>query len=49
MVNTISPYFTDEDLEQNLRVQFDDDEAWSMDYRTVFSQLSDEGDYYQLR
>ena len=30
MVNTISEYFTDEDLEQNLRAQFDEEQQWDM-------------------
>ena len=49
MVNTISPYFTDEDLEQSLRLQFEYDEMWTMDFRSVFNQITDEGDYLQLK
>lgn len=49
MTNTISDYFTDEDLEQQLCLQFDDDEAWSIDYRSVFSQIADEGDCFELK
>ena len=49
MTNTLSEYFTDEDLEQNLRVQFDEEEQWDMDFRTVFNQIEDMGDYLQLR
>ena len=49
MTNTFSPYFTDEDLEQSLRLMFEYDEMWDMDFRTVFNQITDEGDYYQLR
>ena len=49
MANTISEYFTDEDLEQSLRLQFEYDEMWSMDFRSVFNQISDEGDYLQLK
>ena len=49
MVNTVSEYFTDEDLEQQLRLQFDEEEQWDMDFRTVFSQITDEGDYFQLK
>ena len=49
MTNTFSPYFTDEDLEQSLRLMFEYDEMWDMDFRTVFNQITDEGDYFQLR
>ena len=49
MSNTISEYFTDEDLEDSLRLQFDDDEMWDMDFKTVFNQITDEGDCFQLR
>ena len=49
MVNTISEYFTDEDLEQQLRLQFDYDEMWSMDFRSVFNQITDTGDVLQLK
>ena len=49
MANTISEYFTDEDLEQSLRLQFEYDEMWTMDFRSVFNQITDEGDYLQLK
>ena len=49
MVNTVSEYFTDEDLEQSLRLQFELDEMWTMDFRSVFNQITDEGDYLQLK
>jgi len=49
MANTISDYFTDEDLEQSLRMQFDLEEMWTMDFKTVFSQIEDIGDVFQLR
>ena len=49
MTNTVSDYFTDEDLEQQLRLQFDESEMWDMDFRTVFSQITDIGDCFQLR
>ena len=49
MANTISEYFTDEDLEQSLRLQFELEEMWSMDFRSVFNQITDEGEYLQLK
>lgn len=48
-MNSVSEYFTDEDLEQQLRLQFDFNEMWDMDFRTVFSQIEDYGDVFRLR
>lgn len=49
MANTISPYFTDEDLESQLRMQFPYEQMYDMDFRTVFNQIEDIGDCLQLR
>ena len=49
MTNTLSPYFTDEDLEHQLRLQFDYDEMFDMDFKTVFNQVEDVGDSLELR
>ncbi len=49
MVNTISPYFSDEDLEHQLRLQFELEEMFTMDFRSVFNQITDEGEYLQLK
>lgn len=49
MTNTISDYFTDEDLEQNLRAMFDYDNMFDMDFRTVFNQIEDTGEDYSLK
>lgn len=49
MTNTISDYFTDEDLEQNLRTMFDLEEMFDMDFRTVFNQIEDNGEDYSLK
>lgn len=46
---TVSPFFSDEDLETQLMMQFDDDVRYTMDYRTVFNQIEDEGDCLSLR
>lgn len=46
---TVSPFFSDEDLETQLMMQFDDDVRHTMDYRTVFNQIEDEGDCLSLR
>ncbi len=49
MTNTISTYFTDEDLEHQIRLQFPEEEMYTMDYKTVFNQIEDEGNYLSLR
>ena len=50
MTNTVSEYFTDEDLEQSLRLQFEYEEMFDRDFKTVFNQIT-EGDenYLQLK
>ncbi len=48
-MNTVSPFFTDEDLATQLMVQFDEEEMYTMDYRTVFNQIEDIGDCLRLR
>lgn len=46
----ISDYFTDEELETQIRQQFDPEEMWDMDFKTIFGQIEDNGnDYYELR
>lgn len=49
MANTVSDYFTDEDLESNLRLEFEYEEMFDMDFRTVFNQIEDMGEFLQLR
>lgn len=49
MTNTISDYFTDEDLEQGLRMEFDYEDMWDMDFKSVFSQIEDTGDCFRLK
>ena len=39
----VSEYFTDEDLEAQLRSQFDEDEQWDMDFTTIFTFIVDRG------
>jgi len=48
---TVSEFFTDTDLETQLRLQFDYDEMWDFDFRTIFSQIMDRGDdlYLEFR
>lgn len=47
----VSDYFTDTDLETQLRLQFDYDEQWDIDFKTVFNQIIDRGNdfYLELR
>lgn len=46
----ISEYFTDEELETQIRQQFEPEEMWDMDFKTIFGQIEDNGnDYYELR
>lgn len=45
----LSPYFSDEDLETQLRLQFDIDEMYDMDFTTIFNQIQDAGKKYYLR
>lgn len=45
----ISEYFTDEDLESQLRMQFDEKEMWDIDFRVFFNQIEDIGDCFYLK
>lgn len=49
MACTISPFFSDEELEENLRDFFEYDEMYTMDFKTVFNQFEDVGDFLRLR
>ena len=44
---SISPYFSDAELESQLRMHFPIDEQYDVDFRTLFNQIVDRGlDYY---
>lgn len=44
---SFSEFFTDEELESQLREQFTDTEQWDIDFTTIFSLIIDrEIDYY---
>lgn len=45
----VSPYFTDEELESQLRLQFDDEEQWDTDFKVFFNHIEDLGDCLFLR
>lgn len=46
---SVSDYFTDEELESQLRLQYDDTEQWTIDYRLFFNQIEDTGDSLYLK
>ena len=46
MLNSISDYFTAEDLETELRGFFDEEEMWKINYKALFNQLEDYNDIY---
>jgi len=46
----ISDYFTDEELETQIRQQFEPEEMWDIDFKTIFGQIEDNGgDYFELK
>ena len=49
MVHTVSSYFSDEELESQLRLQYGRDEMWTIDFRALFSQIVDVGGCYRLQ
>lgn len=46
---SVSDYFTDEDLCSQLRLHFDDEEQWDIDFKVFFNQIEDIGDYFYLK
>ena len=46
---SVSEYFTDEELESQLRLQYDDSEQWTIDFRLFFNQILDNGDVLYLK
>lgn len=49
MANTVSQNFSDEDLETQLRLQFPYNKMHDIDFKVFFNQITDEGEYFQLR
>lgn len=44
---SFSEYFTDDELCNQLRAQFEESEQWDIDFTTIFSLIVDRGiDYY---
>lgn len=46
---SVSSYFTDEDLENQLRLQFSDEEQWDIDFKIFFNQIEDLGNYFYFK
>jgi len=44
----LSEYFTDEELICQLRLQFEWEEMWDIDFTTIFQSIEDMGDYFCL-
>ena len=47
--NTVSEYFTDEELCSQLRMQYDLDEMWRIDFMSLLSQVVDIGECFELK
>lgn len=45
----LSPYFTDDELASRIRIQFDYDNMWDMDFKTIFSHIIERENDYFLR
>ena len=48
-MNTVSPYYSDEELCSQLRMQYSLDEMWNIDFQSLLSQIIDMGDYLRLQ
>ena len=49
MAYTVSEYFSDEMLESQLRMHFSLEEMWNIDFKALFSQIVDTGNFLQLK
>lgn len=49
VTNTVSDYFTDEELCSQLRMQYDLDEMWRIDFMSLLSQVVDIGECFELK
>ena len=45
----VSEYFTDDELETQLRMQFDYDKMWTINFRNFFNNIIDNGSYLYLK
>jgi len=46
---TVSPYFSDEELVSQLRMQYGLEEMWNIDFQSLLSQIVDVGECLQLQ
>lgn len=46
---TLSPYFTDNQVVNQLRSYFSLTEMWNIDFYNLLSQAEDKGSYYELK
>lgn len=49
MSNVLSPFFSDEDLETQLRTFLSDEEMHSVDFKRLFHEVMDNGECLELR
>ena len=49
MVMSLSPYFTDKSIVNQLRSFFDLDEQWTIDFMSLLGQVVDFGEFYELK
>ena len=49
MVNSISPYFSDEDVCTQLRMQYSSDEMWNIDFNVLLKQVVEKGEVFELK
>ena len=45
----VSPYFTDDDLISQLRLHFEDELQWDIDFKVFLNRIVDRGNDYYLR
>jgi hypothetical protein len=48
-MNTLSDYFTDEELETQLKTHLKEEEMHTINFKTLFHEIQDEGDCFSLR
>ena len=46
---SLSPYFSDKSIVNQLRSFFDLDEQWTIDFQSLLSQVEDFGEFYELK
>lgn len=46
---SLSPYFSDKSIVNQLRSFFDLDEQWTIDFQSLLSQVEDFNEFYELK